>query len=83
MTGQERRSLVDELFDLLMRPRVRRIRRWSFLVTLPAGYLLAWALGIELTLERGLWMGIAVALLDLAIFLTVVSAGSRWLGVGA
>jgi len=80
VTGQERRSLFDELFDVLMRPRVRRIRRWSFLVTLPAGYLLARALGIELTLERGLWMGIAVALLDLAILLTVVIAGSRLLG---
>jgi len=63
-----------------MRPRVRRIRRWSFLVTLPGGYLLARGFGIELTLERGLRMGIAVALLDLAILLTVVLTGSRLLG---
>jgi hypothetical protein len=32
-------ALADRLLAFLMRPRVRRIRRWSFLVTLSAGPL--------------------------------------------
>lgn len=71
---------LDALFELLMRPGVRRARRWSFLVTLPAGVLIARELGLEPSLEDGLAVGLALAALDLAVLLSVALAGTRLLG---
>ncbi len=71
---------LDALFELLMRPRVRRARRWSFLVALPAGVLIARELGLRPSLEDGLAVGLALAALDLAVLLTVALAGTRLLG---
>ncbi len=82
MTDERSRGVrvFDTVFAFLMRPRVRRVRRWSFVVTLPGGYLLARTLGLELTIGRGLCAGVAAALLDLALLVTVAVAGSRLLG---
>lgn len=40
-------TAFDRVLDLLMRPRIRRIRRWSFLVTLPVAALVAWRFGLQ------------------------------------
>jgi membrane protein YdbS with pleckstrin-like domain len=63
-----------------MRPRIRRLRRWAFLVTVPAGLFGAKALGIDLNVRTGLKAGIALATLDLAVLLAVVAIGTRVLG---
>jgi hypothetical protein len=70
----------DAVFGFLARPRVRRVRRWSFLVTLPLGLLGASALGAGLSLGNGLKAGIAAALLDAALLLFVLVLGARVLG---
>ncbi|MBA3420575.1 MAG: hypothetical protein H0U12_01550, partial [Thermoleophilaceae bacterium] len=41
----------DWVFGVLMRPRIRRLRRWAFLVTVPAGLFGAKALGIDLNVR--------------------------------
>lgn len=71
---------VDALFELLMRPRVARARRWSFLVTLPVGILVARELGLRPSLAHGLALALALAALDVALLLTVAFAGTRLLG---
>lgn len=70
----------DWVFGVLMRPRIRRLRRWAFLVTVPAGLFGAKALGIDLNVGTGLKAGIALAALDLAVLLAVVAIGTRVLG---
>lgn len=67
----------DWVFGVLMRPRIRRLRRWAFLVTVPAGLFGAKALGIDLNVRTGLKAGIALATLDLAVLLAI---GTRVLG---
>lgn len=71
---------VDALFELLMRPRVRRLRRWSFVVTVPAGVALFRGAGLRPSLGDGLAAGLALAALDLALLATVAFAGTRLLG---
>jgi hypothetical protein len=39
--------LFDILIDWLMRPKVRRVRRWSFVATLPLGLLIAHLHGVQ------------------------------------
>ena len=39
--------LLDRLIEWLMRPRVRRIRRWSFVATVPVGLLVAHVDGLH------------------------------------
>ena len=70
----------DALFGFLMRPRVRRVRRWSFLVTVPAGILVARELGLRPSLEDGLVVGLALVALDVTVLLTIAFAGTRLLG---
>lgn len=70
----------DAVFGFLARPRVRHVRRWSFLVTLPLGLLGARALGVDLSLANGLKAGIAAALLDATLLLLVLVLGARVLG---
>lgn len=40
-------AALDALFAFLMRPRVRRWRQWSFLVTVPVAYLVFRLRGVE------------------------------------
>ena len=63
-----------------MRPRLRRIRRWSFIVTLPGGVLLARTLDIGLSAAEGLGLGVAAAVLDLLLLVSVALLGTRVLG---
>ncbi len=70
--------LFDRLLGFLLRPRIRRIRRWSFLVTLPAGFVVGRALGFEL--GDGLLLGALAALLDLTVVVAAAVAGGRLLG---
>lgn len=70
--------LFDAILGFLLRPRVRRVRRWSLLVTVPAGLLVGRSLGIDL--GDGLALGAAAALLDAAIVVGVALAGARLLG---
>jgi len=58
--------LLDGLVAWLMRPRVRRIRRWSFVLTLPLALIVAHVFGIEqgalvVALRALLWGAVAVA----------------------
>lgn len=39
--------LLDTLFAWLLRPRVRRVRRWSFVVTVPIALLVAHVFGVQ------------------------------------
>lgn len=39
--------LIDMVMQWLMRPRVRRVRRWSFVATVPAGLLVAHVYGVH------------------------------------
>lgn len=39
--------LVDRVVEFAMRPRVRKLRRWSFAVTLPLAGLLIWQRGFQ------------------------------------
>jgi hypothetical protein len=58
----------DSLIDWLMRPRVRRVRRWSFVATVPAGLLVAHLFGVR--------QGVAVVAARVA--LSVVVAIVAW-----
>jgi hypothetical protein len=58
-------ALADRLLAFLMRPRVRRVRRWSFVVTLPVAAVVAAvgspaSGGIVLALRFALWLAVAV-----------------------
>ena len=66
--------LFDALLGSLLRPRIRRVRRWSFLVTAPLGLLVGRSLG------DGAVLGGVVALLDAVVVISVTLAGSRLLG---
>lgn len=70
--------LFDAVLGFLLRPRVRRVRRWAFLVTLPLGFLLGRSLGLDL--GDGVLLGTTAAVLDLAVLTTVTLAGARLLG---
>ena len=70
--------LFDALLGFLLRPRIRRVRRWSFLGTAPLGLLLGRSLGVDL--GDGALLGGVVALLDAAVVIGVTLAGSRLLG---
>lgn len=70
--------LFDAVFGFLLRPRVRRVRRWSFLVTVPLGFLVGRSLGLDL--GDGVVLGAVVALLDAAVVVGVAVAGTRLLG---
>ncbi len=70
----------DTVFGFLMRPRVRRLRRWSFLVTLPGAVIAAKLLEIHPTFGTGLKAGIAAAILDTVLVLLVGVLGARVLG---
>jgi hypothetical protein len=57
---------IDRGLQVLMRPRVRRVRRWSFVVTLPVAVLMATVVGVEsgalvIGLRMGLWLAVAIA----------------------
>jgi hypothetical protein len=39
--------LFDTIVDWLMRPRIRRVRRWTFVATLPLGVLIAHLHGVQ------------------------------------
>jgi hypothetical protein len=56
---------LDRLLAFLMRPRVRRVRRWSFVLTVPAAALFASVIGLQggalvLALRFFLWLVVAV-----------------------
>jgi hypothetical protein len=56
---------LDRLLAFLMRPDVRRVRRWSFVLTLPAAALVFSVVGLQggavvLGLRFGLWLAVAV-----------------------
>lgn len=68
----------DALFGFLLRPRVRRVRRWAFLVTVPLGLVIGRSLGLDL--GDGVVLGAAAGLTDVAVLIGVVLAGSRLLG---
>lgn len=82
MQGDRRAAVrvFDAVFGFLMRPRVRRIRRWSFLVTLPGGVLIARGLDLELTAGLGVEVGLAAVALDLLALAAVAYLGTRVLG---
>ncbi len=61
--------LFDRLIEWLMRPRVRRARRWSFVATLPVGLLIAHVHGVH--------EGIAVVAARLALSGSVAVAAWR------
>jgi len=70
--------LFDATLGFLLRPRIRRVRRWSFLVTAPLGFLVGRSLGVDL--GDGVMLGVTAALLDVAVIVGVTLAGSTLLG---
>ncbi len=71
-------NALEAVLGVLLRPRVRRVRRWSFLVTVPLGVLLARTLHVDL--GHGALLGALVALAELALVAAVATAGARVLG---
>jgi len=62
--------LLDRLLAVLLRPRVRRWRRWSFVVTLAVAGLVAWRFGLQssaLLVAARIALAVAVALLALRL----------------
>ena len=70
--------VFDLVLGLLLRPRIFRVRRWSFLVTVPLGLVVGRSLGLDL--GDGVVLGVLGALLDLAIVAGVALGGARLLG---
>lgn len=70
--------LFDAVLGFLLRPRVRRLRRWAFVVTLPLGFLVGRSLGLDL--GDGALVGAAAAALEVAVLTAVALAGARLLG---
>ncbi len=57
--------LLDTLIDWLMRPRVRRVRRWSFMVTVPVAVIVAHVFGVQqgaLVIAARVAVAIAIAI---------------------
>jgi hypothetical protein len=57
--------LANRLIAWLMRPRVRRVRRWAFLVTVPVAFVVAHVYGVHqgllvLVIRAALWGAVAV-----------------------
>jgi len=67
--------LFDAVLGVLLRPRARRVRRWSFLVTVPLGFFAGRSLGLDL--GDGVLLGMAAAILDVLVLLGVAVAGAR------
>lgn len=67
--------LLDTLIDWLMRPRVRRVRRWSFMVTVPVAVIVAHVFGVQ---QGALVIAARVAV---AIAIAVVAVVQRDEGV--
>jgi hypothetical protein len=58
--------VLDRFLELLMRPRIRRVRRWSFLVTLPVAVLFVGFVGLEsgavvVGVRFVLWLAVMIA----------------------
>jgi hypothetical protein len=51
--------VFDAVMEWLMRPRIRRLRRWSFVVTLPVALIVAYVIGLQ---QGALVLGLRVAL---------------------
>ena len=69
--------LFDAVLGFLLRPRLRRVRRWSFLVTAPLGFLVGRSLGLDF--GDGVALGAVAALLDAVVVAGVAVAGVRLL----
>lgn len=67
--------LLDASLRLLLAPRVRRVRRWAFLVTVPTGYLVGRSIGLGL--GEGVVLGALATFLELAALLVVLAAARR------
>ena len=72
--------LFDRCLGVLLRPAVRRTRRWSFVVTLPAGLAAGHWAGLRPSLEHGLLVAGLVVVLDVAVVCAVALLGARLLG---
>ena len=70
-------ALLDRLLAFLLRPRIRRLRRWAFVVTLPTAALVAWRVDLDLGVGP---LGVIALRLVLALALALVAsrlAGER------
>ena len=72
--------LFDRCLGVLLRPAVRRTRRWSFVVTLPAGLAAGHWAGLRPSLEHGLLVAGLLVVLDVAVVCAVALLGARLLG---
>ena len=72
--------LFDRVFGFLLRPAVRRCRRWSFLVTIPLGLVVAGQLGLRPSLEHGLVVAALLLAVDVVILVGVAQLGSALIG---
>lgn len=70
--------VFDALLGFLLRPRVRGMRRWSFLVTAPLGFVVGRSFGLEL--GDGVLLGALAAFLDAVVVVGVALAGGQLLG---
>ena len=57
--------VADRLIAWLMRPRIRRVRRWSFLVTVPVAFVVGQVYGVHqgllvIAIRAALWSAVAV-----------------------
>ena len=72
--------LLDRILGFLLRPGVRRFRRWSFVVTIPLGLVVANHLGLRPSVEHGLVVAALLLAVDLAIVVGVAALGTALFG---
>ena len=65
--------VIDAVFGFLLSPSVRRIRRWAFVVTVPAGV----AIIVSLGLERGTGLVVVEALVVLLLVAVAAKLGGE------
>lgn len=71
MVSSRVEMVIDRVVEFAMRPRIRRVRRWSFVVTLPLGGLLIWWRGLQEA---------AIVPLAYAVVLIGILLGARRIG---
>lgn len=72
--------LFDRVFGFLLRPGVRRCRRWAFLVTIPLGLVVANQLGLRPSIEHGLLIAALLLAVDVVILVGVAQLGTVLFG---
>jgi len=76
----DRHRTIMRLIDRLVGVLLRRAWRRSLVVTIATGLLVAHWLGLSLSLQDGLLVGVGLIAIDVIVLLVVMTLGARLLG---